>query len=34
MLRKVNEKLEQILIIQRDIVHRISSQRKVKLDLV
>jgi transcriptional regulator with XRE-family HTH domain len=33
MLRKVDEKLEEILIIQRDIVHRIGSQPKVELEL-
>lgn len=33
MLRKVDEKLEEILIIQRDIAYRIGSQPKVELDL-
>jgi hypothetical protein len=33
MLRKADEKLEEILIIQRDIVHRIGSQLNVELDL-
>jgi len=33
MLRKVDEKLEEILIIQRDIVHRIGRQPKIELDL-
>jgi transcriptional regulator with XRE-family HTH domain len=33
MLRRVDEKLEEILTIQRDIVHRIGSQPKVVLGL-
>jgi transcriptional regulator with XRE-family HTH domain len=33
MLRKVDEKLEEILILQRDIVYRIGRQPEVELDL-